>query len=414
MNSSLRILRCRVRMFFRNLFIICAIALTLAPFAAVATPGLLTSNPEVEAHAEIQDRYNAAIRSGQSAIRALMETSKIPGMSVAVGINGEMVWSEGFGYADLENRVPVSKHTRFRLGSVSKMLTVAAVAKLYEEGKLDLDAPIQQYVPTFPDKGHKITARQLAGHLGGIRHYGAKDYGNGRNIDFEHYDTVVDSLKIFQDDLLVAPPGTRYQYTTFGYTLLSAVVEGASKKSFLDYMQEVVFQPLKMEHTAADRPDQIIPDRTGFYDRNRSGQIVNSPYVDPSYKWSGGGMLSTAEDLIRFGSACLRPGFFKAETLDLLFTPQRTSEGKETGVGIGWRITADSEGRPIVHHAGSMGGCRAVILIYRDAGVVVAMLSNLGGTPRAIEESVQTIAGPFLKALKGGEPSKSKSGAGEL
>ncbi|MCI0487378.1 MAG: beta-lactamase family protein [Blastocatellia bacterium] len=407
MNSLLLGLRCHVRTYLRNLFIICAVALILAPsIAAVATTDSLTGARAFESQAQAEARYSDAIRSGRSAVRALTDSLNIPGMSVAVGINGEIVWSEGFGYADLENKVPVSERTRFRLGSVSKMLTVAAVAKLYEEGKLDLDAPIHQYVPTFPDKGHKITARQIAGHLSGIRHYQAKDYTNGRNIDFEHYDKVVDSLKIFQDDPLVAEPGTKYQYTTFGYTLLSAVVEGASKKSFLDYLQEAVFQPLKMEQTTADRPDQIIPDRTGFYDRDRSGQIKNAAYVDPSYKWSGGGMLSTAEDLIRFGSAHLRAGFLKPETLDLLFTSQRTSEGKETGVGIGWRIAKDSEGRRMAHHAGSMGGCRAVVLIYRDAGVVVALLSNLGATPRAIEESAQAIAGPFLKAIDTAKPSK--------
>ena len=403
MNSLLSASRCRVR----NLFIVCAVALILVPsIAAIAATDSLTFNPAVKDRAEVQEPYSDAIGAGRSAIRALMEESKIPGMSVSVGINGKVVWSEGFGYADMENRVPVSKETRFRLGSVSKMLTIAAVARLYEEGKLDLDASINQYVPTFPDKGHKITARQLAGHLGGIRHYQAKDYTNGRNIDFEHYDTVTDSLKIFQDDPLVAEPGTRYQYTTFGFTLLSAVVESASKKSFLDYMQEAVFQPLKMEQTTADRPDRIISNRTRFYDLDRSGQIVNSPYVDPSYKWSGGGMLSTPEDLIRFGSAYLRPGFLKAETLDLLFTSQRTSDGKETGVGIGWRVAKDSAGRRIVHHAGSMGGCRAVILIYRDAGVVVAMVSNLGATPRAIEESAQALAAPFLKTVDMGRSGK--------
>jgi serine beta-lactamase-like protein LACTB len=346
-----------------------------------------------------EQRYSDAILDGRAAIRALMDHSRIPGMSVAVGIRGQLVWSEGFGYADVQNKVPVTRWTRFRLGSVSKLLTVGAAAKLYERGVLDLDAAIHRYVPTFPHREQTITARQLAGHLGGIRHYQAKDHTNGRNIDAEHYRTVTDSLRIFQDDPLVARPGTQYHYSTFGYTLLSAVIEGASHKDFLQYLHEAVLQPLRMEYTTADRPEVPIPGRTAFYDPEEPNRIRKAPYVDPSYKWAGGGMLSTADDLVRFGSAHVRPGFFKAETLDLLFRTQRTTDGAETGVGIGWHIGTDSEGRRIVHHAGNMGGCRSIVLIYPESQVVVAILSNLGGTPRAIEDNTQAIAKPFLKGL---------------
>ncbi|HKG21260.1 MAG TPA: serine hydrolase domain-containing protein, partial [Blastocatellia bacterium] len=298
---------------------------------------------------------------------------------------------------DLEQRVPVTPRTRFRLGSVSKMLTAAAVARLYQEGKLDLDAPIQKYVPTFPDKGAPVTTRQLAGHLAGIRHYQGKDYSNGRNIDFEHYDKVIDSLKIFQDDPLVAPPGSRYQYSTFGYTLISQAVEGAAGRGFLDYMDEEVFRPLGLRHTGADRSESITPDRTRFYQRGPGGKQANAPFVDSSYKWAGGGFLSTAEDLVSFGSSHLRPGFFKRETLDLLFTTQRTADGKETGVGIGWRIGTDSLARRVIHHAGSISGGRSVILIFPAEGVVVALLSNLGDSPPAVEQTALALAERFIE-----------------
>lgn len=351
-------------------------------------------------------RYSQAIERSRIAARALMEKSQIPGLSVAVGINGQVVWAEGFGKADLEHQTPVTPQTRFRLGSVSKMLTVAAVARLHQEGKLDLDAPVQRYVPSFPDKGQPITARQLAGHLSGIRHYQAKDYTNGRNIDFEHYDNVLSSLKIFQDDPLVAPPGTRYFYSTFAYTLLSQVVESAAGQNFLEYLDEQIFRPLKMANTTADRPEQIIPNRTRFYERTQSGQINNAHYVDSSYKWAGGGFLSTAEDMVRFGSAHLQPGFFKSGTLELLFTSQRTADGKETGVGIGWRIGTNAMNRRILHHAGSINGGRAVIVIYPETGVVVALLSNLSQTPAAVEKEAMTLAEPFLPVLEKDKPEK--------
>lgn len=347
--------------------------------------------------------YNEAIKGGQASAREFIKASGVPGLSVAVGVQGRVVWSEGFGYADIEQRVPVTPRTRFRLGSVSKVLTAAAVARLHQAGKLDLDAPIQKYVPTFPDKGAPITTRQLAGHLAGIRHYQPKDFSNGRNIDFEHYDKVLDSLKIFQDDPLVAPPGTRYHYSTFGYTLISQVVEGASGLGFLEYMDRELFQALGMRQTCADRTEAIIPDRTRFYQRGPGGKQSNAAYVDSSYKWAGGGLLSSAEDLVLFGSTHLRPGFFERETLDLLFTPQRTADGKETGVGVGWRIGSDSMKRRVIHHAGSISGGRSVIVIFPDTGVVIALLSNLGETPPAVEQTALALAEPFVEVAEARE-----------
>ena len=341
--------------------------------------------------------YSEAIKDGQASAREFIKAARVPGLSVAVGVQGRMVWSEGFGHADIEQSVPVTPRTRFRLGSVSKVLTAAAVARLHEAGKLDLDAPVQKYVPTFPDKGAPITTRQLAGHLGGIRHYQGKDYSNGRNIDFEHYDKVLDSLNIFKDDPLVAPPGTRYHYTTFGYTLVSQVVEGASGRGFLEYMDEEIFRPLGMKQTCADRPEAIVPDRTRFYKLDPAGKHSNADYVDSSYKWAGGGFLSSAEDLVLFGSTHLRPGFFKRETLDLMFAPQRASDGKETGVGIGWRVGSDSMKRRVIHHAGSISGGRSVIVIFPDTGVVIALLSNLGGSPPAVEQTALALAEPFVE-----------------
>src|SRR5262249_9188836 len=148
-----------------------------------------------------------------------------PGMSVAVAVNGKLVWAEGFGVADLEQCVPVTPQTKFRIGSTSKPLTSAAAALLFDEKRLDLDAPIQRYVPSFPDKGYPITTRQLLGHLAGIRHYTAAD---GDNENVEPYHSVAESLKRFSADPLIAPPGTKWHYSTYGYVLVSAVIEGAS------------------------------------------------------------------------------------------------------------------------------------------------------------------------------------------
>ena len=185
--------------------------------------------------------YGDAIASARALIDSLMEARGIPGMSVAVGQGSEVIWSEGFGYSDLTHEVRVTPETRFRIGSVSKPFTAAAVAHLVEDGALDLDAPVRTYVPSWPAKRWPVTTRQLAGHIGGVRHYRGSE-----NFSMASYPDVLSGLAIFQDDSLISEPGTDYSYSSYGWNLISAVVEGASGEPFLDYMDAVVFGPLEM------------------------------------------------------------------------------------------------------------------------------------------------------------------------
>jgi CubicO group peptidase (beta-lactamase class C family) len=335
-------------------------------------------------------RYVLAIERGREILQEMLGRG-IPGLSVAVAVDGEIVWAEGFGYADLENRVRVSPSTKFRIGSISKPLTAAALAQLYEEGRLDLDAPIQRYLPTFPDKRYPITARQLAGHLAGIRHYRSDEFFSAK-----HYNSVLEGLEIFKDDPLLYPPGTKFSYSSYGWNLLSAVIEAASRKDFLSYMGERVFRPLGMQGTVADHTTRIIEQRARFYQRNGAGRFVNAPYVDNSYKWAGGGFLSTAVDLARFGSAHVRPGFLKQETLNLLFTSQRTASGTETGYGLGWFVEKDARGRRRIRHGGGSVGGTAMLILYPDYRIVVAVLANLTNAPLNAED-FQKLADLFLE-----------------
>ena len=307
-----------------------------------------------------------------------MKKFSLPGFSAAVAVDGKIVWSEAFGEADLENHVAVTRTTKFRLGSVSKVLTAAAVAALYERGLLDLDASVQRYVPSFPLKQYPITIRELATHTAGIRHYRDTDpVGSGR-----HYKTVLEGLVLFQDDPLLFEPFTRYSYSSYGYNLLSAAIEGASKQEFLSFMDEQIFKPLDMVATVPDQNDAIVDHRTRFYYfGDADHKFHNAPYIDASYKWASGGFLSTAEDLVRFGSAHVKSGFFKAETLNVIFTPQRLKSGelaggKGYGVGLGWRIGKNKEGHEIYHHGGAIEGGRAFIFIDAATKTTVALLAN--------------------------------------
>ena len=332
-----------------------------------------------------QTAYQNSIEKSRKVIAETMAKQQIPGLSIAVMIDGKIIWSEGFGFADLENQLRVSPKTRFRIASVSKPLTAAAMARAFEQGKLDLDAPVQRYVPNFPTKEVEITARQLVGHLSGIRHY-KRDKDEAKDEFFnrkEYYKSVTEGLKTFQDDPLDFPPGTKFGYSSYGYTLLSAMIESAYGKDFLTVMQKEVFEPLKMPNSSADDNRKIIPNRSRFYSLDADKNVINAPYVDRSYSWAGGGFLSTSEDLVRFGSAHLQKGFLKEETLKVMFTSQKTSDGKETGTGWGWRINKDKEGRTYYFHPGENVGGRSYLLMYPEKKVAVAMLHNLTGASLA-------------------------------
>ncbi len=336
---------------------------------AVASAGAQTIPPPALAPAP--GIYAEAVDSARLLILERMNEVGIPGFSVAVGVEGEVVWSEGFGYADLENRVPVWPRTKFRVASISKALTAAAVGRLVEDGRLDLDAPVQRYVPSFPEKRWPVTTRLLGGHLAGVRHYRGREM-----LSSTHYDDVVDALVIFSGDSLLHEPGTEYQYSTYGWNLISAVVQEAAGEPFLDYMRRTVFDPLRMNETVAEHPDSLIYHRARFYVRTRDEHILNAPYVDTSNKWAGGGFLSTSPDLVRYGQAYLTEGFLARETIDLLWTSQRTADGEPTGYGIGWSVR-ESEGERLIYHTGGATGGSTILMVLPDSGVVVAILTNL-------------------------------------
>ncbi len=325
-------------------------------------------------YAQTSAPISTQIAEAEALVQQLMQDSNLPGMAVSVGLAGHIIWSEGFGFADLEQRVPVwPAITRFRVGSIAKPFTAVAIGQLMEQGKLDIDAPIQQYVPSFPEKQGVITTRMLAGHLGGIRHYQGDE-----NFIQQHYDNVLDALTIFQDDPLVDAPGAKFSYSSYGYNLLGAVVEGASGETFIDYMNAHVFKPLNLDNTEADFVRNIVENRTRYYDLV-NGQPVNARPVDNSYKWAGGGFLSTTEDMIKFGFAMLVGEILQPETIELLWTSQKTASGETTGYGMGWFVLVDEQGDRIVQHSGGSVGGTTILFICPAKDLVIAAVTNTSG-----------------------------------
>jgi len=312
--------------------------------------------------------YAAEIAAARDTIRAAMKANETPGASVTVSIDGTVRWSEGFGVASVELRAPATPHTKFRIGSVSKSLTAGGLTLLIQDRKLDLDKQVQQYVPSFPVKRYPITVRQAAGHLAGIRHYRGDEFLSQRR-----YPTIGEGLEIFKDDSLLFEPGSKYSYSSYGFNLVSAAMEGASGEPFLAFMHDRVFAPLGMNETVPEYPDSIIMDRSAFYS---AGPVhTNAPMVDNSYKWAGGGFLSTTEDLVKYANAVMSGDLFTQAGRDVMFTTQQLNDGTETGYSIGWGVRRSNGLLYVSHSGGSVGGT-AMLILVPEKRIAIALLCN--------------------------------------
>ncbi|MCG6188564.1 serine hydrolase domain-containing protein [Maribellus maritimus] len=312
------------------------------------------------------------IAEAETLIQNLKEEGQSVGWSVTVSIDGKIIMSEGFGYGNLEQQTPVyPDKTRFRIGSISKALTAAGLGVLMRQGKIDLDAHVRKYVPDFPEKKYPITVRQVAGHVAGIRHYNGTEF-----LSSKYYETVEEGLDIFKNDTLLFEPGTKYRYSSYGFNLLSAVMEAASGEEFLSYMKKAVFDPLQMTQTLPEYHDSIVPFRSGYYATTEDGKDINAPYVDNSYKWAGGGFLSTTEDLVKFGNAILDNVLFSEEVTKELTTSQKTNDGKKTGYGMGFAVRETSYGRKYFGHTGGSVGGTSNLMIFPEKKMVIAATTN--------------------------------------
>ena len=318
-----------------------------------------------------------------AAVKDFQAKQLAPAITVAVAVDGKITYSKAFGLADVENDVKATPETLIRTGSIAKPITAAAALTLVDAGKLDLDAPVQKYCPEFPQKRvdraelrfnvYTITTRQLLGHLGGIRHY--KD----REMDStKHYAKMTDAFAIFADEPLLFVPGTKYSYTTYGFTVVGCAIEGASGEKFADYVAEHVLRPAGMTYTFADDVYAILPHRARGYQKVE-GKVMNAGLMDSSYKLPGGGYVSTAEDLVRFQLALMDGKILKPSTVDLMWTSQKTTDGKTTHYGMGYGITESTDGEKIVGHNGSQQGTSTAMAAIPKSHYAVAVMINMDG-----------------------------------
>jgi CubicO group peptidase (beta-lactamase class C family) len=331
----------------------------------------------------------ADLEAVERAITATMAEQGIPGLSVALVTGNRLCYAAGYGLADVENYVPAKASTVYRWASIAKPVTATAVMQLAQQGKLDLDKPVQAYCPGFPRKPWPVTPRHLLGHVSGIRNF--RDNAEGRSK--QHYNTLREALDLFKDDPLEHEPSARMTYSTYGYNLLGCAVEGASGMAFADYLQKHIFTPAGMRRARVDDAFAIIPNRAQGYTQE-GGELRNAEFTDTSNRIPAGGLCSTAEDLARFAIALQRGVLVNRDTLKAMWTSQKTRDGKATGYGLGWHL-AERKGRKEVLHGGVQPRVTNVLYLLPEQGVAVVLLSNLQGADK-LPELARQIADLLL------------------
>jgi CubicO group peptidase (beta-lactamase class C family) len=342
------------------------------------------------------DGYAGAVEESRRLARALVAPDNLPGLSVAVAVNGEIAWAEGFGWAD-GDRTPLTPLTRFRLGALSKPLTAVAAALLHDRGRLDLDAPVQRYVPAYPEKQWTVTTRQLMGDVAGIHRIRGD---NNDAMPVEHCTGLDEAVALFAGDPLMFEPGTEHRYSIYGWVLVSAAIEGAAAEPFSQFMVRQVFEPLAMERTVVAETEGV-DGVTALSQRSVLGirlKAVASRRPDYSCLAGAGAFLSTPTDLVRLGSAMLKPGLLKAETIAAFQTPTRLASGASTTYALGWTVSSvplAGERVRMVSHRGSPLGGYVSLLTFPELGLAIAAAANVNAS--TVHPFAQQVADAFAR-----------------
>jgi CubicO group peptidase (beta-lactamase class C family) len=318
-----------------------------------------------------------------AAIRDVHVRQQNVGVQSAIHLNGRLVFSGTIGMADRDRKIPVSRTTLFPVASITKAFTGVATLQAAAAGRLNLDAPIQTYVPEFPVKPElTITLRRLAAHRAGIRHWGPERAG----LFTRRFDRLSQILPLFAADPLLPNAGAEYQYSSYGYNLLGLALERAVQTDFKRYVERRILAPLRLSRTRFDDPRRRLPnmaklysayDLTTYAEAPRGSPLIEVPVRDYSHNTAGGNMSSTAEDMVRFGAALLRPGLVPRREHDLLFA-QPSFTGSSSPMSFGF-FASDPGSERRLTISGANPGTQAGLMIYPERGLTVAVLSNSWG-----------------------------------
>jgi CubicO group peptidase (beta-lactamase class C family) len=349
--------------------------------------------------------------------------SGAPGVSAAIMVGDQLVFSGGVGVSDLQSGMPQNGRSVHGIGSISKTQSVVAVMQLVEQHKVKLDDEIQVYAPWFPRKAKPITVRQLLTHTSGIRHYRNGEFGPNEVNAFRHYDSYEESTRYWRDEPLLFDPGTHWSYSTYGTSLMQAIVETASGQDFEQDLSDHIWRPAGMADTRLDITSRIVARRGQGYVHGKRGQLENVQNEDVSYKYAGGGMISSDEDLCRFGLALNSGLLLKPESLAEMFRLQLPADIPYTQAeqdaynalpaakrprprglrqGLIFNIEKDVLGRPYVGHSGAVKGTTSRFIDFTQHGVVVALHFNVAdeGPYIDIVKVAEALAAIYLTDVK--------------
>jgi len=348
----------------------------------------------------------------ESLVNDRLEATRCPGLSVAVASHNQIVFSAALGKADIEQDVPLTTASVQRLASVSKPITGTIIMDLVEQGKLSLDASVRQYLPELPAFYQSVTLRELLSHQSGVR-----GYADEENVLFStvRYATSRDALKVMMTYPLAFTPGTKVEYSSLAFTVLGAASESVTGRSFQQLSMDF-FSKHGIRGFALDDPYAIVPRRVhGYlvdgtlnlqfndgrvagrdYLKGTTGEITNAHYYDISNRYPAGGFDASAEDLLRFVIAVGSGKILKPDTVEAMWTGQRTSDGASTVFGLGWGVSKWKEKTKMVGMNGLELSTASFLRYLPDSGVGVALLCNAEGA-KGLSELVDDILDDTLQ-----------------
>lgn len=367
-----------LRKLLKSIFVILFIAVAIIGLYVISKiANRPAQTPEAKSFIQNKD-YKSSQTSAEAWLKTLYENHQLPSISVAVGVNGHLVWSGAIGYANVNKKILADNNSKYRIGSISKPLTAVALMRMSEKGIINLDAPFNTYVDGFASEQTAYTIKQLLSHQAGIRHY---NRNISDNFNTTEYSNSEEAAAIVKTDPPLFTPGTNFNYSTYGYTLLSLAMESAYAIPFENILLKEILSPLGLTNTHLNKArEKNEQDMTLPY-WLISDALFEAPEENVSNKYAGAGYVSTPTDLVKFGSALLTSKFITPASKELLWSPVLLKNGTMNPeyYALGFRVGQDELGR-FVHHGGTSNGGYAFILIYPQTGIVVALASNITST----------------------------------
>ncbi|WP_461790425.1 serine hydrolase [Pedobacter sp.] len=295
-----------------------------------------------------------------------------PGGTVLISKAGKVLFNKAYGKANLELNVPMRTEHVFRLGSITKQFTAVCILKLLEEGKLSLEDELIKFIPDYPLNGKKITIANLLTHTSGIKNYTALSTFN-ENLKRQDR-SPKELIDLFKDQPLDFEPGSDYKYSNSGYILLGYIIEKLSGKSYGEYVQKNIFEPLQMSNSYYDERSKVISERISGY-RKRNGSYENSDFLSMTLPYAAGSLLSTTGDLLKWYNGLEDGKVISRASLELAHTSGRLANGKETGYGFGWEI-GNIQGSKAIKHNGIVNGFFTDVIYLPTEEIFVSILAN--------------------------------------